>query len=114
MAFCFEAVSDNSACKKVGEIAKEVMIKRQNQQDVFKLLPLYEQYQEMVLDAYEVPMYNAMLHLKKSVNARNSIIKADELRKYDEVSEKRERSIQKFQLKYIKICVKYKGKLPKD
>lgn len=106
--FSFGALSSQSDCKKIGELAKEIMIKRQSQEDVFKILPLYKENQGMVLSAYEVPIYNGLKYLTNAVNARNKIIRADESRKYDEENEKYRRSISQFKLKYIKICLQSK------
>ena len=104
----FNAFAMQTDCKGIGEKAKEIMTKRQAQEDVFKLLPLYKQDQDMVLDAYEVPMYNGLKHLRNAINARNSVIQADETRKYDEVNEQYKRAISQFKLKHIKLCLQSK------
>jgi len=104
----FSVFANNEKCKQVGELAKEIMIKRQAQKDVFKLLPLYKEDQAMVLDAYETPTYNGIEYLSNAINARNSIIRADEIRKHDEETEKYRNSIMQFKLKYIKLCLQSK------
>ena len=81
------------------------MTKRQAQEDIFKLLPLYKEDEDIVFDAYEVPIYSGFKHLANAINARNKIIKADEKRKYEEENDKYKRAISQFKIKYIKKCL---------
>lgn len=93
------------ACKADGDKAAKVMEARQAEPDVFILLEKYKDDYNMVLDAYEVPMYDAMKHLENAIDARNKIIRADERRKYSDVMSKYENAIAQFRLKYIKECL---------
>ena len=106
LAFSFNTLPNQEDCKQAGDKAAEIMTKRQAQEDIFKLLPLYKQDQEMVFDAYETPIYNGFKYLSNSIYARNKIVKADERRKYEEENDKYKRAISKFKLKYIKLCLK--------
>jgi len=101
-----DAFALQSQCKGIGEKAAEIMTKRQAQEDIFKLLPLYKEDEDIVFDAYEVPIYSGFKHLANAINARNKVIKADEKRKYEEENDKYKRAISQFKLKYIKLCIK--------
>ena len=102
----FNVLASQEDCKQAGEKAAEIMTKRQVQEDIFKILPLYKEDEDIVFDAYEVPMYDGFKYLANAINARNKIIKADEKRKYEEENEKYKRAISQFKLKYIKLCLK--------
>ncbi len=102
----FDAFALQSQCKSIGEKAAEIMTKRQAQEDIFKLLPLYKEDEDIVFDAYQVPMYDGFKYLANAIKARNKIIKADEKRKYEEENEKYKRAVSQFKLKYIKLCLK--------
>ena len=97
--------SANEECKKVGELAFEIMIKRQVNDDVFVVLDLYKDNQDMVFDAFEQPKYSSFKYLSNAINASNSIVRADELRKKDEVDELQKQTINQFKLKHIKACL---------
>ena len=102
----FNANALQTDCKRIGEKAAEIMTKRQDQEDIFILLSIYKEDEDIVLDAYEVPRYSGFKHLANSINAKNEIIKADERRKYEEENDKYKRAISQFKLKYIKLCLK--------
>lgn len=106
LTLSFSTLASQEDCKQAGSIAAEIMIKRQAQEDIFKLLPLYKQEEDIVFDAYEVPRYDGFKYLSNAINARNKIIKADEKRKYEEENDKLKRAISQFKLKYIKLCLK--------
>lgn len=106
IALGFNANSMEYKCKIAGEKAEEIMIKRQAQEDIFKILPLYKEDEDIVFDAYEVPIYDGFKYLANAINARNSIIRADEKRKYEEENDKYKRAIRQFKLKYIKRCLR--------
>jgi hypothetical protein len=98
----------NDKCKQVGELAKEIMIKRQSQEDVFKLLPLYKDQQDMVFAAYEEPHHDILSQLMIAVNASVRKHEADEVRKYDDMEAKFKNTVNRFKLKYIKLCIQSK------
>jgi len=106
LTLSLNTLANQEDCKKVGDKASEIMIKRQAQEDIFKILPLYKEDQQMVFAAYEIPIYDGFKYLANAINARNKIIKADEKRKYEEENEKYKRAISQFKLKYIKLCIK--------
>ncbi len=106
LSLSFNANALQTECKRIGEKAAEIMIKRQAQEDIFKTLALYKEDEDIVFDAYEVPRYSGFKHLANAINAKNKIIKADEKRKYEEENEKYKRAISQFKLKYIKLCLK--------
>lgn len=104
----FLSFSSQEDCKLIGNKAKEIMIKRQSQEDVFKTLEIYKHNEEMVLDAYDVPKYDGFKYLANAINASNELVKADERRKFEEENEKYKRAIKQFRLKYIKLCIQSK------
>lgn len=106
LTLSFNALAIQKDCKQAGNKAAEIMIKRQAQEDIFKILPLYKEDEDIVFDAYEVPIYDGFKYLANAINARNKLIKADEKRKYEEENEKYKRAVSQFKLKYIKLCLK--------
>lgn len=94
-----------SKCKEIALEAKAIMQDRQSRNDMYASLEKYPDKPSLVLSAYEVPFYDVLGQLKRSVDAIGKRSASDENRKYDELASAMDNAISKFEVNAFKKCV---------
>jgi hypothetical protein len=107
LAVSLSANANNQLCKAAGEQAEKIMMDRQSNNDVFLVMEKHNSklLQDMVIEAFEYERFDTLKQLSKAIKASGKRHKADELRSYDNLVAKQEAVINKFKMKYIRLCL---------